>query len=206
MEFGSRRDPKMEPAKKPATQAGEDLQSSPSVSRTGRAAVELPAPGSELSRAEKTMAWVKENVTLNADYQPSPVYVVREGNGYSCHGFDVVEDLTKRYAGWLGEDPPASEKGTLEAYAAYREIVQEVVDKCHREKTRCTVELTPQLVGLEGKRVEVVDRHGEKRRFWVGKSTGDIPIHIEINNTRSMGGPAVMGAPFNSVTVVRESR
>ena len=73
---------------------------------------------------------------------------------------------------------------------------------CQRNKLRCPVELTPELTGLEGKRVEVVDRYGERRRFIVGKSTGWLPIHLEIARRNSSGGPAVTGAPFQSVRIV----
>lgn len=53
--------------------------------------------------------------------------------------------------------------------------------------------LTPQLIGLEGMRVEVVDPPdgefpGLTRRFYVGKSTGWRPCHLEIHNRRSTGG------------------
>jgi len=48
----------------------------------------------------------------------------------------------------------------------------------------------------------VVDRHGERRRFRVGKSTGWMPCHLEIARCNSTGGPAVTGAPFQSVRIV----
>jgi len=67
---------------------------------------------------------------------------------------------------------------------------------------RCNVELTPELVGREGKRVEVIDCYGEKRRFIVGKSTGWMPIHLEIKSKASTGGGGVTGTPFKSVKIV----
>jgi hypothetical protein len=67
---------------------------------------------------------------------------------------------------------------------------------------RCDAELSQQLTGLEGRRVEVVDQYGETRRFIVGRSTGWIPVHLEIKTRRSMGGSAVCGAPFKSVRLV----
>lgn len=70
---------------------------------------------------------------------------------------------------------------------------------------RSTAGLTPQLIGMEGARVEVVDKHGETRRFWVGRSTGWIPCHLEIARTNSSGGPAVMGAPFSEIRVIRRA-
>lgn len=50
--------------------------------------------------------------------------------------------------------------------------------------------LTPQLVGLEGWRVEVEDVGGVKRRFIVGRSTGWWPCHLEIARRNSSGGTA----------------
>lgn len=60
-----------------------------------------------------------------------------------------------------------------------------------RDDLRSDAGLTPQLVGLEGWRVEVVTTYGETRRFYVGRSTGWVPCHIEIARRDSTGG---MGA------------
>ena len=50
---------------------------------------------------------------------------------------------------------------------------------------------TPQLRGLEGWRVEVVDRYGQTRRFIVGRNLRSAPmqIHLEIPRVDSSGGP-----------------
>lgn len=48
--------------------------------------------------------------------------------------------------------------------------------------------LTPQLIGLEGSRVEVITRDGEIRRFIVARSNGWRPCHIELPNRRSRCG------------------
>jgi hypothetical protein len=65
-------------------------------------------------------------------------------------------------------------------------------------KTRCEVrdesDLSPDLLGHEGWRVEVRDvtTTGEAeyttRRFYVGRSTGWRPCHLEVYNRRSTGG------------------
>ena len=99
-------------------------------------------------------------------------------------------------------DLPPEARGTIRGYKAYQALLQRADSYCQRNKLRCPVELTPQLIGLEGKRVEVVDRHGERRRFIVGKSTGWQPCHLEIARRNSSGGPAVTGAPFQSVRIV----
>ncbi len=70
---------------------------------------------------------------------------------------------------------------------------------------RGNANISPQLIGLEGKRVEVTTEYGETRRFWVGKSTGWQPCHIELHNTRSHGGPPAE-RHYASVRVVRNSR
>lgn len=57
-----------------------------------------------------------------------------------------------------------------------------------REAARDLGALTPQLIGLEGWRVEVETTYGETRRFIVGLSTGWKPIHLEVATRRSMGG------------------
>jgi hypothetical protein len=49
-------------------------------------------------------------------------------------------------------------------------------------------DLSPQLIGLEGWRVEVCDEAGNFRRFIVGKSTGWRPCHLEVKTKRSLGG------------------
>lgn len=150
-----------------------------------------------------------KEITINAEQE---LYVIPCGDGYSCLGFDVLIERTNATLDWLAKviDVPSmavikitpAERGTLEAYAKYNRVM-ELGALTHKETgKRCPCELTPQLAGLEGKRVEVVDKYGEKRRFYVGKSTGWMPCHLEIKTRSSSGGGAVTGAPFKSVRVV----
>ena len=69
-----------------------------------------------------------------------------------------------------------------------------------RDQLRSDDALTPQLIGLEGWRVEVTTDYGETRRFIVGRSTGWIPIHIELARRDSSGG---IGASREYETVRR---
>lgn len=71
-----------------------------------------------------------------------------------------------------------------------------------RNAIRDLSELTPDLIGKEGARVEVVTTYDETRRFWVGRSSGWRPCHIEIHNTRALGGPSAEPS-YKSVRVVR---
>lgn len=132
------------------------------------------------------------------------LYVLDEGKGrVSCLGFDVCEERITRYAAALGLSHPATTRGTAEAYETYRRLIGLAFERFNAGGPPLDCDLTPQLRGLEGRRVEVVDKYGEKRRFNVGKSTGWIPIHLEVHNRRSTGGGGVTGAPFQSVTVIR---
>jgi len=144
-------------------------------------------------------------VTVNAEQE---LYVIPAGHGYSCLGYDVCLARHKAVTAWLrsegldADDLPPEARGTIRAYKAYRTLLDRAAGYCQRNKLRCPTELTPQLTGLEGRRVEVVDHHGERRCFIVGKSTGWLPIHLEIARRNSSGGPAVTGAPFQSVRIV----
>lgn len=144
--------------------------------------------------------------SINPRYS-SGVYVMKCGDGVSCLGFEYAASKADAVAEWLEAqgkplEAPSAPLGTLEAFARYQAAME--AGRAHNAATgaRCPAELVPQLTGLEGKRVEVVDSDGEARRFIVGKSTGWMPCHLEIKTRRSSGGGAVWGAPFRSVRVV----
>lgn len=130
------------------------------------------------------------------------------GGGHSCHGFDVVERLISRLSGEGIACPlPPAPVGTPERYAQYREMCQTGADRNRATGWRSSAELTPELIGKEGKRVEVTHRweSGEREttRFYVGKSTGWMPCHLEIARRNSSGGPAVCFGTIESVRVIQ---
>lgn len=126
------------------------------------------------------------------------------GDGHTSLGFDVCQVRTRRLAEWLGlDDPnPIAPRGTLESYAEYQTAMDAVSVMCRHFGSVCDVELSPQLAGLEGKRVEVVDVYGGTRRFKVGRSTGWLPCHLELANSRSSGGMAA-DKKYASVRIIR---
>lgn len=146
-----------------------------------------------------------QQVTINAEQE---LYVIPCGGGYTCLGFDVCAERTRKLAAELQNRGvhfapylTTAHKGSLDAYDFYQVLL--ALARKHHEATgyRFTYELCPQLVGLEGKRVEVVTAWGETERFYVGKSTGWVPCHLAIKTRRSSGGCAVTG-DFQSVRVV----
>lgn len=131
------------------------------------------------------------------------LYVLKCGDGYSCLGFENAEKRRAAVLAWLGHRPvkvPAL--GTAEHFAAYEQAMKDGANYAAKTKERCLSELSPLLVGLEGKRVEVTTPSGEKSRFWVSRSTGWMPCHLEIKTRRSSGGGAAYVPEGSSVRVV----
>ena len=130
-------------------------------------------------------------------------------SGFTCTGFDVLYDRTARLIEWLterGYDAPRmpKRKGTKKAYLTYLAAIDRARAATISSGTgiRCTADLSPQLKGPEGKRVEVETTYGEIRRFYVGRSTGWFPIHLEISRRDSTGGTGAE-REYKRVTVIR---
>jgi len=129
----------------------------------------------------------------------------KKGQGYvDCFGFDNLFHENVAIAAEIERaDLLINNKiGTMKAYRLHKKLIRLASERQKQTGKRLEAGLTPELKGLEGKRVEVVDCHGERRRFKVGKSTGVIPIHLELARADSMGGGGVTGTPFQSVKVI----
>lgn len=143
-------------------------------------------------------------VTINAEQS---LYVIPSQSGYSCLGFDVLETRYSRLASELVSQfnyncPMPEIRGTLERYAQYQALL-DFACKLHQVGGwRSKSELTPELIGCEGKRVEVKHAGGVVR-FWVGKSTGFIPCHLAIARRNCYGGSAVSLDKISSVRIVK---
>lgn len=158
--------------------------------------------------------------TINKD---SRLYVIRAGAGYTTYGFDVLNVKAANVLDWLKNSRHAGRAaemilgakgidlhslevparvGTKKHFAACVAVLEAGRVYCLASGTRCDVELSQQLTGLVGRRVEVVDRFGEKRRFIVGRSSGWLPVHLEVLRKDSAGGAPVSGIPFKSVKVI----
>ena len=147
---------------------------------------------------------MRTKITLNPGYAGG-VYVLNHGKFITCLGFDVALKKAAALAVELNSpelSPDLTERGTMTAYDKYADLVDQARQKNLTSGWRSRVDLTADLIGLEGKRVEVIDCYGDRRRFIVGRSTGWIPCHLEIKTRRSTGGEAVWGTPFRSVSTV----
>lgn len=74
-----------------------------------------------------------------------------------------------------------------------------------RKRVASDDNLCPELIGLEGCRVEATC-YGERVRFQVGKSTGWKPCHLRLHNRASSGGEAISPGTLSDVKVIRWGR
>jgi hypothetical protein len=122
---------------------------------------------------------MEREVTINAEWEQ---YVIPEGEGFSCLGFDVCMRRIDRYAHNLVIPVPQVKRGTMEAYETMRGLVAALEHQFQTTGERAVADLTPQLIGKEGRRVRVIRSEGEPPvEFTVGKSMGWLPIHLEID-------------------------
>lgn len=155
------------------------------------------------------MNTIERDVTVNADQK---LYVIASGNGYTTLGFDVclerIERIVLELVGrgalpgsYIDNELTAvkAKHGTLAAYDTLQNLLDKLHDVVKAQEDRAVYDLSPQLTGLEGHRVEVIDRYSERRRFIVGKSTGWAPCHLEIARRNSSGGPPA-DREYQSVT------
>jgi len=143
------------------------------------------APANDLEAIEGVPGLSHVNHTQRLYIMPS------SGGGFSCYGFDVLERHTRGLAAFAQRPDlaPKAPQGTAAAFLEYT-AAREAARVYHVEtKQRAEYDLTPALIGLEGKRVEV-ERNGERSRFIVGKSGGWAPVHLEIARRNSLGGSA----------------
>jgi hypothetical protein len=148
------------------------------------------------------------DITLN---QEQRLYNVPCGKShFSCLGFERCDFLAKHLAIELAARghivPETAAVGSLERYHQYRQLCAMAESEHIKNGFRSQAELTPELIGLEHKRVEVVHEwqpgKPETARFVVGKSTGYIPCHLELKSTRSSGGGAVCLGKIISVKIL----
>jgi hypothetical protein len=138
------------------------------------------------------------------------LFVLQCGAGYTCLGFDVERKRTAAIRHWLASyryffTPPVAEPGTEEAWSEYQNALEHAQAYCLERRTICPIDLTPELIGKEGQRVEIMDTEGNRRKVWISRSSGWMPCHIELKCINSTGGSAVCG-PILSVYVLRDDR
>lgn len=126
------------------------------------------------------------------------LFVLKCGNGFSCLGFDVVIKRAKNLANELNVTIPKFRRGSKNSLKFYYKLTNIARIKNQKTGWRSKSELYGPFIGNEGKRVEVEYSWGEKTRFYIGKSTGFIPCHLEIKRSDSTGGGSVFADSIKS--------
>jgi hypothetical protein len=65
------------------------------------------------------------------------------------------------------------------------------MNPAQQNEVRDTGLLITDLIGCEGWRIEAIYPDGSSKRFYVGRSTGWMPCHLEVKLNRSFGGEPV---------------
>ena len=134
------------------------------------------------------------------------LYVLREGHGYSCRGFDIAHAEAARVAAWLGIPGPSARPGTRKAFGEWGGILDAARARHDMTGERCPTEMCPALTGLEGWRVVARRPDGSTDRFIVGRSTGWAPIHLRIAKRNSSGGLGIGHDDFVSAMRIERIR
>jgi len=103
------------------------------------------------------------------------LYVFARQGYVSTLGFDILNERHGRLADEFGFAHP-TECGTAKAFGDYAQAMRDA--QATNKRSFC--ELTAQLRGLEGKKVQVVTKDGETHTFKLGMSTGWQPIHLAV--------------------------
>lgn len=129
------------------------------------------------------------------------LYVLTKGLGVFPIGIGLLAKRAKALAQWMGIAEPKSEEGTPEHYTECMAMMDKGQLHAKRTGLKCTGNLNAQLVGYEGERVSVVDSAGQHRSFWVARTLGWMPGHLEIEFDNGEDG-ALASEIYQSVTLV----
>lgn len=129
-------------------------------------------------------------VKVTIDRRAEEFVAVRDGAEFR-QSFDGVQDEIERVTielagrGAVSEDmidnPHQPPRGTVQAWDHLQNMRERLRDVCSHQGESAVAGLSPQLTGLEGQAVIVVDEPGSTpRRITVAVSGGWMPHHLEI--------------------------
>lgn len=130
-------------------------------------------------------------VTIDAEAQE---FVAQRDGAAFRQSFDGVLDEIERVSielagrGAVSDDmidsPHLPPRGSMQSWDHLQNMRERLRDVCSRQGESAVAGLSPQLTGLEGQAVIVVDEPGATpRRFQVGVSGGWMPFHLEIQDS-----------------------
>lgn len=135
------------------------------------------------------MTDIEAKVTISPEHDG---YIVTSSDGtLTLRTFDEVTDEIERVSIELVgrevlpadalDEPHMPARGSMEAWDHLQNIRASLARVCEEQDEPAVAYLSPQLVGLEGWSVEVVDTPGAApRQFVVGRTPGWTPHHVEV--------------------------
>jgi len=95
---------------------------------------------------------------------------------------------------------------TIDALASMTRSKWDAMPRRERDKIRDISSMSPQLIGLEGWQVEVIDMEDDRpRKFIVGRSSDWRPVHLELATRRSRSGD-IAELEYKTVRKIRKVR
>lgn len=142
-------------------------------------------------------------IARDCAYDPgSSLFVLSRPSGYETRGLDYARRANAAVRAWAGL-PKRPTATPAEAWASYAEAMRLGAEYADRTRTQCPADLTPSLVGLEGRRVAIHVPGAGTRRFNVGRSVGWCPVHLEIARRGCIGGRPACVPDGARVEVIR---
>ncbi len=150
--------------------------------------------------------------------EDNSLYVFRNDAGHmSSIGFDYAFEQAMMVSKWLGGNCASVRfwnKGTREGFEEYNEVLLAGRQRSQSIGKRCEAELDQRFTRFyeSGERVQVnwkdgfedfsgygARTDGMKARFYVGKSTGWMPIYLMIYRRNSHGGGSICSSAIKSL-------
>lgn len=107
--------------------------------------------------------------------------------------------LVNPVADQLGEPRPDVPEGTPEFTAQRDHIMRLAFERYVQTGRSFDVDLVPELIGLEGHRIELIDRKGLIHQFVVGRSRGWLPCHVKLAASEDTIGDVVPPPPYQAL-------
>lgn len=116
--------------------------------------------------------------------------------------FEFIELQRTRLCDWLGIPLLPFHLGSELHYKSFLSLRRLAYVKFLATKERCPCLLVPELIGLEGKWVEVIYPDRSSLTFKVECSLGWMPQHIEVSPRHVVGGPPAYIPSGSKLTVL----
>lgn len=134
---------------------------------------------------------------------PDGVLHVTDATGETTiHAVERIRYISNKVSEWLELPHVDADLSPLHLFAAYKWLMREGSKKYEQTGEVCQASLVPALIGLEGKRVEVLDDFGDNFRYNVGRTNGWLPVHMH----SSRAGNVRIPNGIKSARVLRQGR